>query len=74
LKNRRVKTAMLNLKKNENCTYLHDVTNGLVYISLSFEDLRYIEKCNDYMVVDIVEYCKENHDINDPILELIKTL
>lgn len=49
------------------CTYLFNEEKRLLYISCDFQDLRDIENCDDYFVVDMDKYEEED----DIIKELI---
>ena len=56
------------MKRNENCTYLYDPDTRTLYFSLSFEDLTHLEKCNDYIIVNVDDYVS---NMSDSILDLI---
>ena len=48
------------------CSYLFNKEKRLLYISCNFEDLRNIEKCDDYFVVNV-----DQHNDDDIVKELI---
>ena len=58
--------------QNDDCTYAVDLEKRLLYISLSFEDLHFLDQCEDYFVINIDEY--EATSENDTIQELINEI
>ena len=56
------------MKRNKDCTYLYNADTRELYISLSFEDLTNLDKCEDYIIVSIDDYVA---NMNDRILDLI---
>ena len=59
--------------KTKDCSYLYDSYYDILYISLSFQDLTNIDKCNDYFMVACNDYLRKyKNKGKNSIIDLIR--